>query len=296
MIKDEIQIIKKYKKAYKNYFIILLKIYFNRKNSQKDNIMIEVKLKDGKKMNIPYEWVWRFSELNNYVNKNISNVSLTEDGILFYYKGHPVIIGPLNTGDLKGFFFKEDYDFLQIKDKDVIDVGMNIGDSAIYFALNGAKRVIGLEPYPYAFSYAEKNIKLNKLNNVILLNAGYGKDAKILVDDKKISSIGSSLISSNSGKAIPIYSLKTLLKMYKIKNAIVKMDCEGCEYALLEEDDETLKNIDMMQIEYHYGYSDLVEKLKKAGFYLEYTDPIYSYNKDAENPNMMLGWIYAKRI
>ena len=86
MIKDKIQIIKKYKKAYKNYFIILLKIYFNRKNSQKDNIMIEVKLKDGKKMNIPYEWVWRFSELNNYVNKNISNVSLTEDGILFYYK------------------------------------------------------------------------------------------------------------------------------------------------------------------------------------------------------------------
>ena len=173
---------------------------------------------------------------------------------------------------------------------------MNIGDSAIYFALNGAKRVIGLEPYPYAFSYAEKNIKLNNFNNIIPINAGYGKDSSILVDDKKISENGSILISSNSGKEIPIYSLKTLLKMYKIKNAIVKMDCEGCEYALLEEDDETLKNIDMMQIEYHYGYSELVEKLKKVGFYVEYTDPIYSYNKDAENPNMRLGWIYAKRI
>ena len=84
--------------------------------------------------------------------------------------------------------------------------------------------------------------------------------------------------------------------MYKINNAIVKMDCEGCEYALLEEDDETLKSIDMIQIEYHYGYSDLVEKLKKAGFYVEYTDPIYSYNKEAENPNMWVGYIYAKRI
>ena len=173
---------------------------------------------------------------------------------------------------------------------------MNIGDSAIYFALNGAKRIIGLEPYPYAFSYAEKNIKLNNLNNIILLNAGYGKDDKILVDDKKISSIGSSMISSNSGKTIPIYSLKTLLKMYKIKNAIVKMDCEGCEYALLEEDDETLKNIDMIQIEYHYGYSNLIEKLKKGGFQVEYMKAQASYNKDAENPNMMLGWIYAKRI
>jgi FkbM family methyltransferase len=296
MIKDKIQIIKKYKKAYKNYFIILLKIYFNRKNSQKDNIMIEVKLKDGKKMNIPYGGVCLFAYLNTYPNKNISNLSLTEDDISFYYKGHRVIISPLDNGDIKGVFFEEIYDFLQVKDQDVIDIGMNIGDSAIYFALKGAKRVIGLEPYPYVFSYAEKNIKLNKLNNVILLNAGYGKDDKILVDDKKISSAGSSLISSNSGKAIPIYSLKTLFQMYKINNAIVKMDCEGCEYALLEEDDETLKNIDMMQIEYHYGYSELVEKLKKAGFYVKYTEPNYHYNKEAENPNRLVGYIYAKRI
>jgi len=104
MIKDEIQIIKKYKKAYKNYFIILLKIYFNRKNFQKDNILIEVKLKDGKKMNIPYESVWRFASLNKYSNKNIYNLSLTEDGISFYYKGHPVIIGPHNA-DIEAVFF-----------------------------------------------------------------------------------------------------------------------------------------------------------------------------------------------
>jgi len=61
-------------------------------------------------------------------------------------------------------------------------------------------------------------------------------------------------------------------------------------------ENETLKNIDMIQIEYHYGYSDLVEKLKKAGFYLEYTEPKYSYNKETENPNMWVGYIYAKRI
>ena len=80
MIKDKIQIIKKYKKAYKDYFIVLLKIYFNRKNFQKDNIMIKVKLKDGKKMNIPYEWVCRFAYLNTYPNKYFSNLSLTKDG------------------------------------------------------------------------------------------------------------------------------------------------------------------------------------------------------------------------
>ena len=275
----------------------MLKLFLNFKKSHKeDNILIKAILKDGREMKIPYGWVTTFAYVNTNTNKNITNISLTKDGISFHYKNHFVIIDPARFSDLGATFFKEEYSFLQVKDHDVIDVGMNIGDSAIYFALNGAKRVIGLEPYTYAFSYAEKNIKLNNLNNIILLNAGYGRDAKILVDDKKISSISSSLISFNSGKAIPIYSLKTLLKMYKIKNAIVKMDCEGCEYALLEEDDETLKNIDMIQIEYHYGYSNLIEKLKKVGFQVEYMKAQASYNKDAENPNMMLGWIYAKRI
>ncbi|MFP3257632.1 MAG: FkbM family methyltransferase [Candidatus Nanopusillus acidilobi] len=299
MIKNGIQTFKNCKKTYRNYFSVMLQLLLNFKKSYKeDNIPIKVVLKDGQELKVPYGWVTRFAEVNTYKNKNISNISLTKDGISFHYKNHFVIIDPARFSDFRAVFFREEYSFLQVKDHDVIDIGMNMGDSAIYFALNGAKRVIGLEPYPYVFSYAEKNIKLNKLNNVILLNAGYGKDAKILVDDKKISSIGSSLISSNSGKEIPIYSLKTLFQMYKINNAIVKMDCEGWEYALLEEDDETLKNIDMMQIEYHYGYSELVEKLKKAGFYVEYTDPIYYYDKDkeAENPKMLLGYIYAKRI
>jgi len=293
MIKNGIQTFKNCKKTYRNYFSVMLQLLFNFKKSYKeDNIPIKVVLKDGQELKVPYGWVTRFAEINTYKNKNVQNISLTKDGISFHYKNHFVIIDPARFSDPGAVFLREEYSFLQVKDHDVIDIGMNIGDSAIYFALNGAKRVIGLEPYPYAFSYAEKNIKLNNFNNIIPINAGYGKDSSILVDDKKISENGSILISSNSGKEIPIYSLKTLLKMYKINNAIVKMDCEGCEYALLEEDDETLKNIDMIQIEYHYGYSDLVEKLKKAGFYVEYTEP----KNDYYNPKALLGYIYAKRF
>jgi FkbM family methyltransferase len=73
-----------------------------------------------------------------------------------------------------------------MKERDVIDVGMNIGDSSIYFSINGANRVIGLETSPYAFSLAEKNVTLNRLNNVILLNAGYGKDSITSIDQTNI--------------------------------------------------------------------------------------------------------------
>jgi len=294
---NKIQILKNYKKVYKNYFILLSKLYFKRRRSlQNDNIMIKVILRDGKEINVPYGWVVKFADLHTYQNENISNLSLVKEGISFRYKDFPVIINPARSSDPEAVFFREEYNFLNVKDRDVIDVGMNIGDSTIYFALNGARRVIGLEPYPYAFSYAEKNVKLNNLQNVITLNAGYGKDSKIFVDDSKILFTGSSLIASNDGgKEIPIYSLKTLLNEYEIEDAILKMDCEGCEYNLLDEDEDILKRLRMIQIEYHYGYEKLKEKLEELGFKVKYTEPVKSYNPCASNPNRVVGYIYARR-
>jgi len=66
---------------------------------------------------------------------------------------------------------------------------------------------------------------MNNIQNAIILNAGYGKDLKILVSDSKITSNDSSLIASNDGgKEIPIYSLKTLFNKYEIEEAILKID------------------------------------------------------------------------
>jgi len=295
MIKDKVQTIRNYKRVYKNYFSVLFKLYFKRKESiQNENVMIKVILKDGKEINVPYGWVIKFANFHTYQNENISNLSLVKEGISFRYKGFPVILNPARFSDPEAVFFKEEYNFLNVKDRDVIDVGMSIGDSTIYFALNGARRVIGLEPYPYAFSYAEKNVKLNNLQNVILLNAGYGKDSKTIVSSGKITSNDSSLIVSDNGdKEIPIYSLKTLFNKYEIEEAILKMDCEGCEYNLLDEDEDILKRLRMIQIEYHYGYEKLKEKLEKLGFKVKYTEPKL-YNVHAANPNMVVGYIYAK--
>jgi len=297
MIKNKIQILKNCKKVYKNYFSVWLKLYFKRRKSlQNDNIMIKVILRDGKELNVPYGWVVKFAELQTYQNENISNLSLVEKGISFRYKDFHVILNPARFSNPEVVFFNEEYKFLNVKDRDVIDVGMNIGDSTIYFALNGAKRVIGLEPYPYAFSYAEKNIKLNNLQDVIILNAGYGKDSKIIVDDSKISAQGSSLKASNKGgKEIQIYSLKTLLNVYEIEDAILKMDCEGCEYNLLDEDENILKRLRMIQIEYHNGYEKLKEKLEESGFKVKFIHPEKSYNLYASNPNIGIGYIHARR-
>ncbi len=295
MINDKIKIIKSYRKAYKNYFRVLLTLYIKRVENNRDS-HIKVILRNGGEMVLPSRFITSYVRLIQYKNQNIQKFNLTGEGVSFYYKNYPIILDIPPFSDPDAVFFSEEYNFLNVKDEDVIDIGINIGDSPIYFALNGAKRVIGLEPYPYAFSFAEKNIKLNNFQNIILLNAGYGKDSTILIDDNKISKASSELIASNhGGKEIPIYSLRSLFNQYEIKDAILKMDCEGCEYNLLNEGADVISRFKQIQIEYHYGYEKLKDKLEKSGFIVKYTEPKKSYNSEKSNPNNVVGYIYAER-
>ncbi|MEM4098071.1 MAG: FkbM family methyltransferase [Candidatus Micrarchaeaceae archaeon] len=85
------------------------------------------------------------------------------------------------------------------------------------------------------------------------------------------------------------------VRRFKINRGILKVDCEGCEYGIvLNAKKETLQKFDQIMIEYHYGYKNLVRKLKEAGFHVKITVPKFSFNPDAENHNMIVGWIYAK--
>ena len=128
------------------------------------------------------------------------------------------------------------------------------------------------------------------------MNAGYGQDSTMKVNPDFKNTIGSDLKSFNDGIDIKILSLKTLLNDYHIENAVLKMDCEGCEYNLLKEDNDTLKKFKRIQIEYHYGYEKLKEKLEEAGFTVTYTKPrkLLDTDKDSSEQNEVLGYIYAK--
>jgi hypothetical protein len=54
----------------------------------------------------------------------------------------------ISNGELIDIFFDKVYDFLPIRGKTVIDIGANIGDSCIYFALSKPNRIIAIEPFP----------------------------------------------------------------------------------------------------------------------------------------------------
>jgi hypothetical protein len=59
------------------------------------------------------------------------------------------------------------------------------------------------------------------------------------------------------------------------------MDCEGCEYeSILSAREDTLRKFRYMQIEYHYGYKDLKNKLEKRGYQRSTHRPKQSYCAD----------------
>lgn len=200
------------------------------------------------------------------------------------------------NGDILGVFYNQEYRNLNVENKLVIDIGANIGDSAIYFAIKGAKRVIALEPYPSTFQSLKENVKVNGyIDRIVILNAGYGKDGYIQVDSQRKAIASTSLSPINSGLQISLFSLQTIVHNYSIEDAVLKMDCEGCEYALLDEDPRYLMPFSEMVIEYHYGYEKLVNFLKKCGYNVTYTDPVYSFNTQAQDPHMKYGIISAKK-
>jgi len=160
------------------------------------------------------------------------------------------------VGDWKGVFFQEEYKWLIEGEKDpiVIDVGGEVGDTALYFAIKGAKEVIVIEPFPNNYEYLIKNINSNNFQDKIKpINAMVGRENKkttIIIPEEFISIEAK---ESQGGYEIEMITLSKLIERFNLREALLKMDCEGCEYeSILNENDETLKTFKRIELEYNY--------------------------------------------
>lgn len=194
-------------------------------------------------------------------------------------------------------FLYEDYQWLRVKGKCVLDIGGSIGDSAIYFAACGAAHVYVLEPYPYSCQIAEANIRLNALErNVTLLNMGCGKEGTMTVKADFKADPGSALMPFEEGKQIFITSLKQLIARYELSDAIAKIDCEGCEYELiLGATDGELRAFSRMIIEYHREFISLMNRMEKAGFHVVRTPHFHSRDQHT-GESIEVGFLKAERL
>jgi len=257
------------KKTYRNYIYVILCLILNKQ-------LVRIILRGNNK-----QFLWTNLQVRNYLNaSNLeygkdSNAKLDpeNDLIEFTFDKHRLMFyGILENGWVYNEFLNFEYKDLDFKGKTVLDIGANTGGTSIYFALNGASKVYAIEPMPKTFSLLRKNIEVNNLlDKIVPILIGIGRKGNVILDSN-VSGLGAQIPTSyesqnsTSGENIEIKSLKDLINELNIEEYVLKMDCEGCEYSLLNEENDVLRRFRSIELEFHYGYKNIKEKLMNAGF------------------------------
>jgi FkbM family methyltransferase len=182
-------------------------------------------------------------------------------------------------------FVVQEYDFLSVAGARVIDIGANIGDSAVYFALNGARTVCAFEPFHQTWSQAERNVRLNGLDDrvhVHHLGVARARGERTAIYQGFYSVLmtsdpdGSQALPGGQTETIRLVSLAEALEMCAAlpgDRTVWKIDCEGCEREIFGEDFDSglLKDVDQIAVEFHNGNPlPIMRVLRSAGFKISF--------------------------
>ncbi|WP_167487666.1 FkbM family methyltransferase [Nocardia terpenica] len=174
----------------------------------------------------------------------------------------------------------------------VIDIGANIGVFALWAAprIPGG-RILAVEPSPVVFDCLRRNVELNGLDRVDLVNAAVGRDGATLdfVYNSRWPTMGhakglspSKVLLTNHKhdiyQQVPTVSLATMMDRYEMDRVhYLKVDCEGGEFDIFREmDSDHWRRIDKIGAEFHEFAPDLdrrelVQILEAEGFEVEIT-------------------------
>jgi FkbM family methyltransferase len=162
----------------------------------------------------------------------------------------------------------------------VIDVGGYIGETALFFAQRGARRVFCVEPAPDNFRLLEQNISQSSFKDKIVVVRAAILDKDGIVEFYMDNQNYPCHHVANSHEFMKIYatdtltynvqamSFQSLMEYTGLEEVdVVKLDCEGSEYdILLGTPDSVLKRVRKYIIEYHNGPDVLVKRLDELGY------------------------------
>lgn len=155
---------------------------------------------------------------------------------------------------------------LDLKGKTIYDIGCHIGILTIFFAKSAGKtgKIIAFEPNPETYIRIQKNVELNDLDNVEILNIGIGdkRETRMLVVHGDNSAKGSmekniqlQILNKKGAKSLQVEvdTLDGCIEANKLpKPDFIKIDIEGMEYnALLGMAETISKYKPSMCIEIH---------------------------------------------
>ena len=193
---------------------------------------------------------------------------------------------------IEEFFSDDEWDMLTFTNRNIIDIGANVADTALDFAKNGAN-VIAFEPVKHLYALGVENISLNsnlKEKITFVNKAVGGKKGKLNIETVSTKSY----INSNDNYEIEVITVQDVLDNYNFQPDILKMDCEGCEFEIVAKSDLSMFN-DII-LEHHAeiagkDYKPIINKLKEQNFKID-TFPCYASKKPFEK----IGIIHAYKV
>lgn len=139
-----------------------------------------------------------------------------------------------------------------IEGKTVIQAGGFTGDTALYFANEGAK-VYSFEPDILSYKIGLKNINLNPhlSDHIVFENYAIGVDGTVAFPYGEFGRGDNSLYGMSYGptEKIPSKSIKTLLEEFDIHSPyLLDLDIKGSEFSVIE--DSSIQKFEKVRIEY----------------------------------------------
>ena len=197
----------------------------------------------------------------------------------------------------------------------VIDAGANIGIFTVIssFITGDNGLIIAVEPDPENKKILEKNISLNQLKNVIIVDKALYNISNTTVDLQSNGTMSHITRESEINSLVNFsrYSVKTitfddLITDLNISPSILKMDIEGAEKFALKGASKTLKKIKLLEAEIHdmeceqelmkynefkfeISNADNINKVLKFAFEHPFKTIKLEYNNNFETAKRMIG-------
>ena len=124
----------------------------------------------------------------------------------------------------------------------VLDIGANIGTTAIPFAMNLCNQVYAFEPEPNNFSRLKENSDLNSLGNLNLRNEAIGSKRELRqIEPGPPDNPGKAFIRSTIRKNTADLAINTTCRVETLDDlfsgtevSVVKIDVEGFEFEVID--------------------------------------------------------------
>ena len=164
----------------------------------------------------------------------------------------------------------------------IIDIGANVGVTALCLAQFDGARIVCLEPLQENETFLRVNLARNCVSRVSILGSALGETdgvAQLIIPEETVGcrlALDAPLPAGSRSAEVKTISLRTLLASCEGEVFLVKADCEGGEYSLVSQMTEAMAlRVRYMTFEVHdiderRNLRTMVERLESLGYSLAY--------------------------